>query len=174
MFLRKILPALIGLILTPASAIIAQESTATPPTPQANREQIRQGRPGFRAMQARKRLAKRAMRDGLRQLSLTDDQKLQRRAIIGRHLSALKIQRDQLVQLRNRKLEGSLTDEDRARARSIRQELRSSMQGMRTELRNSLTAEQRTQLQNFREQRKQRREEFMKRRQEFRTTRPQE
>jgi len=173
MFWRRILPALIGLVLTPATAIVAQEA-ATPPAPQANQKQVRRDASGRNVMRARKRLAKRGMRDGLRELNLSDEQKQQRRAIIQRHLSALKTQREQLFQLRTRKMEGSFNDQDRARARSIRQELRASMQGVRTELRNALTADQRAQLENFREQRKQRREEFMKQRLEFRRARPQE
>jgi hypothetical protein len=119
-------------------------------------------------------MAGRQRRDGLRQLNLSDEQKQQRHVILERHMSTLKSQRDQLFQLRQRRLEGSLTAEDREKAKSMRQELRASMQGLRGELRNTLTAEQRAQVETMRTERKQRREEMMRQRQEFRRARPQE
>jgi hypothetical protein len=173
--LRRILPALIGLVLTPAAAIVAQDTTSpASATPQANQNQVRPDGVRRREMRLRRGVGRRTMRDGLRQLNLSDEQKQQRREILQRHLSALKTQREQLFELRTRKMEGSLTDADRARARSIRQNLRATMLGVRGELRNTLNADQRAQLESFRQQRKQQREEFMNRRQEFRRMRPPE
>jgi len=169
MFFKKILPTSIGIVLTLAGSVLAQQTT----TPQTNINRSRpdgQRRRGFK----QRRLDKREMRAGLQQLNLTDDQKKQRRAIMEGHLSALKSQRDQLFEMRQRRLEGTLTNEDREKARSIRQQLRASMTDMRSQMRNTLTTEQRSQLDALQEQRKQRRLEMMKQRQEFRRSRPQE
>jgi Spy/CpxP family protein refolding chaperone len=106
------------------------------------------------------------------QLNLNEEQRQQRKAIAQRNVAATKAQREQLFQMRQKRLEGSFTDQDRARAQSLRQEIRSTMQAMRGEMRNTLTAEQRSQMDALREQRKQRREGFLNKRKELRNTRP--
>jgi Spy/CpxP family protein refolding chaperone len=169
MYLKKLLPTSIGLVLAITGSALAQQTT----TPQTDTNRSRQDGLRRRGLKQR-RGDKREMRAGLQQLNLTDDQKKQRHAILETHLAGLKSQRDQLFEIRQRRLEGSLTAEDREKARSVRQQLRASMQDMRSQMRNTLTTEQRSQLDALQEQRKQRRLEMMKQRQEFRRSRPQE
>jgi len=110
--------------------------------------------------------------NALTRLNITDEQRQLRRGIRERNLAAMRAQREQLAQVRQRRMEGSLNDADRARFQTMRREMRATMQSMRSEMRNTLNAEQRSQLEAMREQRKQRREEFMNRREELRRTRP--
>jgi len=170
MSLRNILPASIGLIVLVGGSVLAQETVPKTPATVVDATQPGPGRQRRRAL--RKPLKDPVRREGLRQLKLSEEQRQQQRAILQRHLAATKAQREQLFQLRERRLEGSFTAEERARVRSIRQELRTALQGIRGEMRNTLTAEQRSQMEAFREERRQRREEMMKQRQEFRRTRP--
>jgi len=173
MSLARMFSISIGFILLIAGAVAAQQ-TSTPPTQQPGGNENRIRTEGLRrhGMRPRKSSLTAGQRDALRQINLTDEQRQQRHAILQRHSDALKIQRDQLFQFRQRKMEGSLTTEDRERARALRQQFRLSMEGIRGELRNTLTTEQRAQIDQRREERKQRREEFMKRRDEFRKTNP--
>ena len=170
MSLRTILPASICLIVLVACSVAAQETVPQTPATGVGATQPGPERQRRRALQ--KPRMDPGRRESLRQLNLSDEQRQQQRAILQRHFAATKAQREQLFQLRERRLEGSFTAEDRARARSIRQELRQAMQGIRGEMRNTLSAEQRSQMEAFREQRRQRREEMMRQRQEFRRTRP--
>jgi hypothetical protein len=116
------------------------------------------------------KLAERAERRQLARLNFSEAQKQQRTDIVQRHLAATRVQREQLLAMREKRMAGTFVDEDRARARALHQELRASMQSMRTELRNNLSTEQRAELEAMREQRRQKMEEFRQRRQEFRRT----
>ena len=174
MHFRRLLPASIGLVLSITSIAVAQQTA--PQTPSSPENNVKQNRvkpdgPRKRGMRPRKPFGP-GKRDALAQLNLSDEQRQQRKAIAQRHLDATKAQREQLFQMRQKRMEGSLTEEDRVRAQALRQEMRSTMKGMRDEMRTSLTAEQRSQFDALREQRKQRREEMMNQREELRRRRP--
>lgn len=174
MSVRKTLPLVAGTILIAAATLSAQEPSAPAPLrPErpANVEGFRRERPR-RDLKVRRRLFAENRRDTLRQLNLTEEQQKQRFAIRQQHREELRAQREQLFALRSKTREGNLTDADRAKAQTLRQELRASRQQMRTEMRNVLTNEQRTRFDQLREQRKQRRDEMLLRRQQLRLTKP--
>lgn len=110
---------------------------------------------------------------GMRELNLTDEQRQQQRAIFQRHLEGIKAQREELFKLRDKREQGTFTDEDKARAQALRQEIRNSMQSVETEFENILTPEQRTKLEQFKTERKARHDEMLKQRQERRENIPQ-
>lgn len=175
MFLPKILPASIAVALSLAAIVAAQEKpspSSSSPETTVNANRVRRDGPQREGM--RPRMLRRKQREALGQLNLTDEQRQQRQAILQRHLDGFSTQREQLLQLRQKRIEGSLTTEDQARLKTMRQERREAMKGMRGEMLNTLTPDQRSQLEGLREQRKQKREEFMKRRQEFRRSKPTE
>ena len=164
MLRRMVLPFLL-MVIALSAAVVAQE-TAKPMPPDPGRA-IGINRP------QRMRLRRRLMRFGVlfgpqNRLGLTNEQREQQRSIVRSHLVATKSQREQLFQLREKRLEGTFTPEDQERAKVLRQEIRNSMAGIRQEMLNVLTPEQRSQLDALRLERKQRRQEMMKRREELR------
>ena len=156
-----------GLLLEMSTPLIAQEAqTPAPQIPQTvERQKVR------RAIKHRRHVKRLGF--GLRRLNLTAEQRLQTQAILQRHLESIRGQREELLQLREKRLSGTLTDDDRATAKALHQELRDARQGIRGDLSNLLTSEQRTQLEQLKSQRKTRREERLKRRQELRDRVPQ-
>jgi Spy/CpxP family protein refolding chaperone len=157
----------VGLLLligTPLLAVKAQ--TTESQQPQAMERQ--EGRRGIK----RKRLRDKQFGFGLGQLNLTAEQRQQTQVILQRHLESIRAQREELMQLRERRSTGTLTAEDQARAKTLHQQLRDARQGIQGELSNLLTAEQRTQLEQMESRRKSRREEKLKRRQELRDRLP--
>ncbi|PYS72309.1 MAG: hypothetical protein DMF69_07970 [Acidobacteria bacterium] len=174
MSLQRFLIAAGGLVLITTSVVSAQQtpSTPTPGSESINSPRTRQEGARRRRMKTQGRMSGKRKMAALTRLNITEEQRQLNRGIRERNLAATKAQREQLAQMRQRRMEGSLSDEDRARFQSLRREMRASMQSMRSEMRNTLNEEQRSQLDAMREQRKQRREEFMNRREEFRRTRP--
>lgn len=110
---------------------------------------------------------------GMRELNLTDEQRQQQRVIVERHLESIKIQREELFKLRDKREQGNFTDEDKARAKALRQEIHNSMQGAQTQIESILTPEQRTKLEQIKTERKARHDEMLKRRQERQENTPQ-
>ena len=155
------------LLLAMSTPLIAQEAqTPTPEQPQTvERQKVR------RATKHRRHVKRFGF--GLRRLDLTAEQRLQTQAILQRHLESIRGQREELLRLREKRVSGTLTDDDRARAKALHQELRDARQGIQGDLSNLLTTEQRTQLEQMKSQRKTRREERLKRRQELRDRLPQ-
>jgi len=100
------------------------------------------------------------------ELNLTEEQRQQQRAIIQRHLEGTTAQREELSKLRQKRIAGTFTAEDEARAKALHQELRDSMKEIRDELNSILTPEQRTKLERIETERKARHEEMRKRRRE--------
>ncbi len=179
MSFQRLVLVSIGLILSMSAVVAAQQtpsSSTEEPGNIVNTNRVRAQGLRKRGPRARKRMLGPRKLDRLArlnpQLNLSQEQRALGRSIAQRNLAATKTQREQLFQMRQKRMEGSFTDEDKARAQSLRQEIRSTMQNMRAEMRNILTAEQRTQLEAFRAQRKQRREEFLNRRKELRSPRP--
>jgi Spy/CpxP family protein refolding chaperone len=103
---------------------------------------------------------------------LTEDQRKLAQSIRQKYFAATKTHREQLFQLREKRLAGTFTAEDQERAKTLRQEMMTAMRGMREESLGVLTPEQRSQLDSLRGERRQRREEMRQRRQELRQNRP--
>ena len=168
MVLRKTGVILVfGLLLAMSTPLIAQEvQTPAPQQPQTLERQE------FRRAARHRRHVKR-IGSGLRRLNLTAEQRLQTQAILQRHLESIRGQREELLRLREKRISGTFTDDDRARANALHQELRDARQSIRGDLSNLLTTEQRSQLEQMKSERKMRREERLKRRQELREKLPQ-
>jgi Spy/CpxP family protein refolding chaperone len=163
--LRRMLSPFLFMVIALSTAVLAQETTKSMPPGSGraigiNRLQHMKG-PRRRLMRFRNLLGPQ------NRLNLTAEQKQQQRAILQSHLVATKSQREQLFQLREKRLDGTFTPEDQERAKALRQEIRNSMAGIRQETLNLLTPEQRSQLESIRLERKQRRQEMMNRRKEM-------
>jgi Spy/CpxP family protein refolding chaperone len=98
------------------------------------------------------------------ELNLSDAQQEQGRAIMQRRLESTKVQREELFRLREKRIAGSFTPEDGARAKALHEEIRTSMEGARTEMESVLTAEQKAKLEGLKAERKARHEERLKER----------
>jgi Spy/CpxP family protein refolding chaperone len=165
---KRVVILAFGLLLTTSSSVVAYEpQTASPQQPETVEPQ--NGQRGGR----RSRMYDKRFGFGLRGLDLTAEQKQQMQVILQRHLENIRGQRQELFQLREKRITGTLTAEDQERAKSLHAQLSEARQGIRSELNNVLTAEQRTQLEQIESQRKAKREERMKRRQELRNRIPQ-
>lgn len=102
----------------------------------------------------------------LNQLNLSDEQRQQQRAIVQRRLESTKAQREELFRLREKRIAGTFTAEDEARAKALHQEIRTTMQGVRTEMQSVLTAEQKARLEELQKERKAKMEQRMQERQQ--------
>ena len=162
MSLRSFLVPLFGLVML-SSGVFAQ-----PPqqgTQEGRSSEWKGDGQSHRRMGRHLRL--RAMRD----LNLTEAQRQQHREILKRYLGSTRTQREELFKLREKRIDGTFTEEDQARAQALRQEIRGSMLGIRTEMENVLTGEQRAKLDQLKAERKARREEMRERRRELRERR---
>lgn len=161
---KSILATLAVLFLAITVTVLAQE-----PQPNDSQTGPRAGR--MRGLRGERRMKKQRLH--LRQeLQLSEEQKQQRKAIFQRSMLATKAQREQLFQLREKRLTGALTVEDRNRAQLLRMQLRQAMAEARKESFIVLTSEQKTRLTTLQQERKQRRDEMRKRRLELRQNRP--
>jgi Spy/CpxP family protein refolding chaperone len=190
MFLRKSLLGVVGIILAAGMIAFAQEpQPPNPPAPDATLrgERMEQRRERHRARIGRLEERRRDKGDkgmgrrgpGMghfgRDLNLSDAQREQTRAIMQRRLASTKVQREELFKLREKRIAGTFTAEDGARAKALHQEIRASMEGAREEMGGVLTAEQKAKVEQLKaerkakhEQRKQERELRRKERQELR------
>jgi Spy/CpxP family protein refolding chaperone len=109
----------------------------------------------------------------LRELNLSEEQRQQGRAIMQRRLQSTKTQREELFKLREKRIDGTFTAEDEARAKALHQEIRTAMQGVREEMAGLLTAEQKAKLEQMKKERKERMEQRMKERQDRLNNEPQ-
>jgi Spy/CpxP family protein refolding chaperone len=173
MFSRKILFGSLGIILALAMVVLAQQTLPqTPETvPDGTVRRDERQRPGRHRdrMGRDKGMGRRGggMSHLLRELNLTDEQQQQSRAIVRRRLESTKSQREELFQLREKRIAGTFTAEDGARAKALHQELRASMEGVRTEMEGVLTAEQKARLEELKKERKEKLEQRLKEREEF-------
>jgi Spy/CpxP family protein refolding chaperone len=103
----------------------------------------------------------------MRELNLTEEQRQQQRAILQKHLSDTKAQREELFKLREKRIAGTFTADDESRVRALRKEIRSSREGIRTEMTGILTDEQRAKLEQLKNERKASREEMREPRRDF-------
>ncbi len=175
MFLRKGLLGVIGIILAFGMLAFAQEPQ--PQTPAAPEGTRRGERMEQRRERHRERMGRHKGREGFgrrgagmghfaRELNLSDAQREQSRAIMQRRLESTKGQREELFKLREKRVAGTFTEEDGARAKALHEEIRSSMEAGRTEMDGVLTTEQKAQLEQLKSERKAKHEERMKERKE--------
>jgi Spy/CpxP family protein refolding chaperone len=174
MSLKKNLPGIAGIILTFGMVAFAQQ----PQTPAANpdgtlknerlerREKRRERLDGVRGHD--KEGFGRLGRGNLMGLNLSEAQREQIHAITQRRLESTKAQRQELFKLRDKKMAGTFSADDEARAKVLRQEIRAAMEGIRTETAGVLTAEQKARLEELQKERKAKHEERMKERQDLR------
>ena len=169
MFLRKSLFGVLGGILV-ASSIAAAQGPANPPQEDTLRKNRIERLERHRERMGRRegRLGERGFARGrfLRELNLSDEQRQQQRAIVERRLESTKAQREELFRLREKRIAGTFSAEDEARANALHQEIRAAMQGMRTEIESVLTAEQKVRLEELQKERKARMEQRMQERQQ--------
>src|SRR6185436_650571 len=179
MFLRKGLLAVIGIILAcgmgAVSAFAQQPQSQTTPSADGTlqkdrierRERMRQGRGEREGKREQRGMGRRGgMGHMMRELNLTDAQRQQSRAIMQRRLESTKLQREELFKLREKRIAGTFTADDEARAKALHQEIRKSMEGVRAEMASVLTAEQKAKLEGLKKERKERMELRKKERQE--------
>jgi Spy/CpxP family protein refolding chaperone len=138
-----VLTASLITVLALSGTIVAQEAKGSAnATPQAQ--------PGNRGDRMERRGMRRKMRGrargGLRALNLTDQQKEQARAIKRANFDGNKAQREELMQLRRKAQDGTLSEQDKTRAKELRRQLHESRQNARTQMATLLTAEQKTKL----------------------------
>jgi Spy/CpxP family protein refolding chaperone len=155
--LRKSLPLAAALILALSAIAHSQESQTAP------QEGMRPGREGHREGKRHGRMGGPGRLGFMRELNLTEEQLSQQRAIVQRHLASTKGQREELFNLREKRIAGTFTDEDIARVKVLRQEMRNSMEGIRTEMEGVLTSEQRARLEQLKAERKARHDEMRER-----------
>ena len=184
MFLRKSLLGILGIVLGVGMVALAQEPQ--PQTPSTQDDAFRKERIERRERH-RERLGRRegmrgdegmGWRDGgmghlMRELNLTEEQRQQSRAIVQRRLESTKAQREELLRLREKRIAGTFTPEDGARAKALHQEIRTAMEGVRSEMDGVLTAEQKAKLEQLKKERKEKLERRMKERQERLNNNPQ-
>jgi Spy/CpxP family protein refolding chaperone len=176
MFLRKSLFSAAGIMLAVGMGVSAQEPQSQTPSTQdgtlqrdrIERMERRRERMGNREGRATRegRERHRGMGRMMRELSLNEEQRQQGRAIMQRRLESTKLQREELFKLREKRIAGTFTADDEARARALHQEMRTAMQGARTEMDALLTAEQKAKLEGLKKERQERMEQRMKERQE--------
>ena len=176
MFLRKSLFGVVGIMLAVGMGVCAQETQSQTPSTQddtVQRDRVERierrrerlgNREGRGPREGRER--HRGMGRMMRELNLTEEQRQQSRAIIERRLESTKVQREELFKLREKRVAGTFTADDEARARALHQEIRTAMQGVGTEMDGLLTAEQKAKLEGLKKERKERMEQRMKERQE--------
>lgn len=183
MFLRKSLLGILGTILACGMVAFAQEPQPQTPSTQdgtfrgdrierMERHRERMGR--REGIRGEKGMAHRGgMGHIMRELNLSEEQRQQSRAILQRRLESTKSQREELFKLREKRIAGTFTSEDEARAKALRQEIRTAMEGVRTEMAGVLTAEQKAKLEELKKEHKERMEQRMKERQERLNNKPQ-
>ncbi|HEY3038783.1 MAG TPA: Spy/CpxP family protein refolding chaperone [Pyrinomonadaceae bacterium] len=176
MFLRKGLFVISGIILACGIVTFAQE-----PQPQmpAVRDEAFQKERLERRERQRERLGRQegirghdlvrrrgaGMGHLMRELNLTEEQRQQSHAIVQRRLESIKAQREELFKLREKRIAGTFTADDEARAKNLRQEIRTTMAGVSTEMAGVLTVEQKGKLEQLKQERKEKFEQRMKERQ---------
>lgn len=172
MSLRQNLLGITGIILTFGLVAFAQQ----PQTPTTKQDGTLQGERIERREKLRERLDGMRQRHGgteglrqrgpglLRGIQLSDDQRQQVRAITQRRLEGTKTQREELFKLREKRVAGSFSADDEARAKALRQEIRAGMDGIRTEVQSILTPEQKARVEELQIKSKARHEQGMKER----------
>ncbi len=128
------------------------------------RENLREGLDGMRRHGGREGFGSRGPGSGnlMRGIELSEQQRQQSRAIMQLRLESTKAQREELFKLREKRIAGTFSADDEARAKALHQEMRTAMEGARTEMQGILTAEQKARLEELQKERKAKHEERMK------------
>lgn len=165
MFLRKSLPAVMIFAVGSGAVAFAQQpqNPLSDGTPRPDHDRMGQSEGHRHGWMGRHRDGEFS---GMSELNLTEAQSQQQRAIAQRHLETIKSQREELFKLREKRVQGTFTADDEARARALRQEIHNSMQGMHSEIEGILTPEQRAKLEQIRAEQKTRHDEMRKRQEE--------
>jgi protein CpxP len=182
MHLRKSLFGVLGIIIAGGIVAFAQEpQPQTPATPDATFRRER----SERTQRRRERMDREGLRKGtgigrhagvgrlMRELNLSEEQRQQARAIMQSRMESTKAQREELFRLREKRIAGTFSADDEARAQALHQEIRTAMEGVRTEMQAVLTAEQKARLEQLKQERKERMEQRIKERQERLNQKPQ-
>jgi len=127
-----------------SATILAQQPQPANPETAAQQQQPRRG------MRRHARTGQHA----LEQINLTDAQRQQTRAIIQNHSQSTKTQREELRGLMQQWRAGTLSAEQQARAKELRQQLMESRKGVHTQMLSVLTPEQKAKLDEMRALRK--------------------
>lgn len=160
--LRKMTVLLGSLAVALATFVVAFGQEPQAPTTGSPNVQQQQRRRGARRHSMRRR-AQRGAFGALRRLNLTDAQKQQAQSIVKANFESNKAVRDELVQLMQKRREGTLSEAEQARARELRKQLQESRKNVRTQLVTLLTDEQKTKLEETRKNRRERRERLGRR-----------
>jgi Spy/CpxP family protein refolding chaperone len=128
-----------------SATALAQQPQPENPAVSAQQQQPRRG------MRRHARIGRQRV---LEQINLTDPQKQQARTIIQNHAQSTKTQREELRGLMQQWRTGTLTAEQQARARELRQQLMESRKGVHTQMLSVLTPEQKAKLEEMRALRK--------------------
>ena len=96
----------------------------------------------------------------MHELNLTDDQRQQIGQIVANNFENTKEQRELLGQLIEKKRQGTLTDEEQARLKSLHEQMRLSMQITESRIAALLTADQKAKLEQIIKERRENRERF--------------
>ena len=174
MLLRKSLFGIPGLVLACGMVAFAQEPQPQAPSTQddsfrqerADRKERRRERLGDREGIGREGRRGNGISHLTRELNLTEEQRQQHRAIVQRRLESTRTQREELFKLREKRMAGTFTPEDGARAKALHQEIRSAMDGVNTEMAGVLTAEQKARLEQLKQERREKMEQRKKERQD--------
>src|SRR6185295_3192470 len=163
MSLRKSLLAVAGLMLATGVGAFGQETQSQSPSTQPGtlqrdrieRQERHRERMGEREGRGPRKAGERHRGLGhmMHELNLSDEQRQQSRAIMQRRLESMKGQREELFRLREKRIAGTFTAEDGARAEVLHQEMRAAMEGARAEMDGVLTAEQKAKLEGLKEER---------------------
>lgn len=97
-------------------------------------------------------------------LDLSEEQRQLMRNIRQRQFDSSKAQREELMQLGEKRRAGTLTEEDRQRAKALHSEMRTLRQNLRSEVEGILTTEQRLKMDELKKERQERRAERSERR----------
>jgi Spy/CpxP family protein refolding chaperone len=178
MSLRRSLLGISGIILSFGIVAFAQESQTAPKAQDGavrrerleRREKLRGRNEGMRQHGGREDFGRGpGLGHALHGIDLTTAQREQIRAITQRRMESTKLQREELFKLREKRIAGTFSAEDEARAKALHQEIRATMEGIRAETAAVLTSEQKAQIEELQKQRKAGQEQRMKQRRELRT-----
>ena len=96
----------------------------------------------------------------MRELNLTDDQRRQIGDLLAGSFESTKTQREELRGLMEKRTQGTLTPDDEARARTLREQIQISMKDSESKIASVLTAGQKTKLEELMKERRENRERF--------------
>ena len=157
---------ILGLLSVFGGVAAAQQTAAQNPGPVAKSPGLT--RPGEGRGFRRRLERRRGFGPGvLRELNLTDDQRQQIQAIVKQTFTGNKAAREELQQLGEKRRQGTLTDEEQSRAKTLHAQMRASMRDTETKLAGILTPEQKTRAEEIRKERRANPERFRDKRRGF-------